>query len=104
MMQRYCKLRHHLPDIDHPKVQELFLSKEKDSDTDALLNRLTDPISVTLELRYDYTTLVNCSVLSDGFLEKHPSMKEQWVTKQNWSGIIILRKLFGEFNAERSQS
>jgi len=77
MMQRYCNIRHHLPEIDHPEVQELLLSEEENSDTDALLKRLTDLNSVTVELQSDCTTLEDCRVLFDGVLEKYPLMKDR---------------------------
>lgn len=83
MMQRYCNIRHHLPDIDHPKVQELLLSRKKNSDTDAFLKRLNDLNSVTVELRSDCITLVDCRVLFHGGFGKYPLKRDRLGDKKS---------------------
>lgn len=58
-------------------MPELFLSEEKNSNIDALLNWHTDFNSVIEEQQFDYTTFVDYWVLFAGVLEKCISMKDR---------------------------
>lgn len=95
-MPRYCNIKHHLPDTDHRKVQELLLSEKENSDTDALLKRFTDFNSVTVELQSDCKLLVDCRVLFNGVFKNHPSMKDRLVINHQWSWILISKIQCGE--------
>lgn len=76
-------LKHSKPftGLDHPAVQELLLSKEKNSNTDGLFKRLSDLTSVTVKVQFDCTKLEDCWVLFNVVLKKYYSIKNRWGDK-----------------------